>query len=104
MRLKEALEELSALKADREIERRERYIERMGISDEVEVSVYVSKITGKQEDPNDFEEFKAVADKFLKDHKPKSGVRVDMGGRLSGGGGKKTANEAMNDLIRGARS
>ena len=101
--LKEALEELETLRTEREIDKRERFVERMGITDEIEVSVYVSKIMKGQKDPGDFDEFKTVAKEFLKEHKPK-GIRVDLGARMNGnGGGKKTTNETMNDLLRAAR-
>lgn len=106
-KLKEALSELSSLKAEREIERRERFVERLGVSDEVEAAVYVNKILAGMEDPTDFDAFKDAAKEFLKEHKPRNasggGVRVDMGGRLNGGGSKKNENQVMNDLIRGAR-
>ena len=106
-KLKDALSELASLKAEREIERRERFVERLGVSDDVEAAVYVNKILAGMEDPTDFDAFKTAAKEFLKEHKPRSasggGTRVDFGGRLSGGNTKKNENQVMNDLIRGRR-
>ena len=99
-KLKDVTSERDSYQTELEMARRENYLLRQGI-DSDDVDYYVYKITKAMEDDEEFEE---AAKKFLKEHKPKASVRVDMGGRLSGGGGgKKTANETMNDLLRAAR-
>ena len=99
-KLKDITDERDSYQTELEMARRENYLLRQGI-DADDVDYYVYKISKAMEDDEEFED---AAKKFLKEHKPKSGVRVDMGGRLSGGNsGKKTANETMNDLLRAAR-
>ena len=99
-KLKDMTDERDSFQTELEMARRENYLLRQGI-DADDVDYYVYKISKAMEDDEEFED---AAKKFLKEHKLKSGVRVDMGGRLSGGGsGKKTANETMNDLLRAAR-
>lgn len=52
---------------------------------------------------NDKTSFEQAAESYLKENKP-SRVRIDMSAPLGGGdGGKTTANDVMNALIRGAR-
>ena len=99
-KLKDLADERDSYQTELEMIRRENFLLRHGV-DADDVDYYVYKITKAMDDD---EEFDDAAKKFLKEHKPKAGVRVDMGGRLNGsGGGKKTANETMNDLLRAAR-
>lgn len=85
--------------AEAEMVRRENWLLRQGV-DPDDVDYYVYKIGKTMDGETEFED---AAKKFLRERKPRTGVRVDMGGRLSGGSGKKTANETMNDLLRAAR-
>ena len=99
-KLKDVTSERDSAQTELEMIRRENYLLRHGVDAE-DVDFFVYKISKAMSDDDDFEE---AAKKFLKEHKPRAGVRVDMTGRLSGGGsGKKTANETMNDLLRAAR-
>lgn len=91
--------------AQKELEdaRRENFLLRQGVDPE-EVDYYVYKIKKGMGEDEDFED---AAKKFLKDHKSRNGgtnPRVDLGGRLNGGGkNTKTTNQTMNDLIRNGR-
>lgn len=99
-KLKDMTSERDSVQTELEIARRENFLLRQGV-DADDVDYYVYKITKAMGDDDDFED---AAKKFLKDHQKKTGVRVDMGARFSGGGaGKKTVNQEMNDLIRSAR-
>ena len=99
-KLRDITSERDSYQTELEMIRRENFLLRHGIEAD-DVDYYVYKITKSMNDDDDFED---AAKKFLKEHKPKANVRVDMGARLSGGnGGKRTANETMNDLLRAAR-
>lgn len=101
-KLKDMTEERNSFETELEMMRRENFLLKQGV-DADDVDYYVYKVTKAMGDDDDFE---AAAKKFLKEQKPKTHVRVDMGGRLSSGsgGGAKTANQTMNDLIRSARN
>ena len=93
--------DLDSALAEMEMTRRENYLLRQGIDPE-DVDYYVYKISKSMDGETDFED---AAKEFLKTHKkPKSAVTIDTGARLNANSGKKTANEVMNALIRGANN
>lgn len=93
--------DLDSALAEMEMTRRENYLLRQGI-DPDDVDYYVYKISKSMDGETDFED---AAKEFLKTHnKTKSAVRIDTGARLNAGNAKKSGNEAMNDLIRGAKN
>ncbi len=98
--LQDITTERDSYQTELEMTRRENFLLKQGV-DADDVDYFVYKITKSMGDDDDFED---AAKKFLKDHKPRSGVRVDMGARLSGGTKPKSDNQTMNDLIRGARN
>ena len=85
--------------AEMEMTRRENYLLRKGVEPD-DVDYYVYKISKSMDGETDFED---AAEAFLKNHKPKSAVRMDTGARLNTGSGKKSPNDAMNELIRNAK-
>ena len=92
--------ERDSAQTELEMARSENYLLKQGVDPE-DVDYYTYKITRSMKEDEDFED---AAKAFLKDHKPRSsggGVRFDTGGRLNGGG-KKSENDVMNALIRGA--
>lgn len=92
--------EIDSALAGAEMVRRENWLLKNGVDPEF-ADIYAIKISRMMDGETEFEE---AAKKFLKEHKQRPGVRVDMSGRLTGGTGwKKTANETMNDLLRAAR-
>lgn len=96
---KAAQDELDSARADAEMTRRENYLLKKGIDPE-EVDYLVYRISKSMSDDADFDE---AAEEYLKKHKQKSSaVRMDTGARLTNGAKSKSANEAMNDLIRNA--
>lgn len=99
-------EQIDSARADVSMLKRENFLLRQGVDPE-DVDFFAYKITKSMENPNDDDDFEDAAKAFLKEHKAgkhgSSGVRVDLGGRLSGDNGKKTANQQMNDLLRRAR-
>ena len=99
-KLKDMTSERDSAQTELEMARRENYLLKQGISAD-DVDFYVYKITKSMGDDEDFEE---AAKKYLKEHKQRPGIRVDMGGRLNNGanGGKPNASQTMNDLIRKA--
>lgn len=104
-RVKEITGERDSAQTELEIARRENYLLKKGVDPE-DVDYYVYKITRSMKEDEDFED---AAKAFLKDHNggSRSGgskPRFDTAGRLNGGGGKKTANEQFNDMIRAARN
>ncbi len=91
--------EIDAALAEAEMARRENFLLRQGVDPE-DVDYYVYKI-GKTMDGET--EFDDAAKEFLKTHKPKTGVRVDLTGRLNNGRRTpQSENETMNALLRGA--
>lgn len=98
--------QVDSARADVSMLKRENFLLRQGVDPE-DVDFFAYKITKSMENPNDDDDFEDAAKAFLKEHKAgkhgSSGVRVDLGGRLSGDNGKKTANQQMNDLLRRAR-
>ena len=93
--------DLDSALAEMEMTRRENYLLRQGISPD-DVDYYVYKISKSMDGETDFED---AAKEFLKSHNKKpNSVRMDTGARLNGGSGRKTANEEMNALIRGAKN
>ena len=100
-KLKDMTSERDSAQTELEMARRENYLLRQGVSAE-DVDFYVYKITKAMDEDESFEE---AAKKYLKEHKARPGVRVDMTGRLSKNdtSGKKTPNEQMNELLRAAR-
>jgi len=99
-KLKDMTSERDSAQTELEMARRENYLLRQGVSAE-DVDFYVYKITKAMDEDESFEE---AAKKYLKEHKARPGVRVDMGSRLNNGanGGKTNASQTMNDLIRKA--
>lgn len=99
-KLKDMTTERDSAQTELEMARRENYLLKQGVSAD-DVDFYVYKITKAMGDDDDFEE---AAKKYLKEHKQRPGVRVDMGSRLNNGagGGKESASKQMNDLIRKA--
>lgn len=91
--------ELESALAEMEMARRENFLLRKGIDPE-DVDYYVYRISKSMDGDTDFED---AAKAFFKDHKPRSSVRMDTGARLNGNSGKKSSNDAMNELIRNAR-
>lgn len=91
--------DLDSALAEMEMTRRENYLLRKGV-DPDDVDYYVYKISKSMDGETDFED---AAEAFLKAHKPKSAVRMDTGARLNTGSGKKSPNDAMNELIRNAK-
>lgn len=66
-----------------------------------DVDYYVFKADQLVSDTKSFEQ---AADEVIKARAPQNGtVRIDFGAPLNGGGAAKSANDAMNALIRGAR-
>lgn len=95
--LESVTSERDAAQSDLEMTRRENYMLRKGVpADDVDYFVY--KVSKAMEDGESFED---AAEKYLKENK-RSTVRMDTGARLSGKASEKTANEAMNALIRSA--
>lgn len=91
-------DELDDALAEMEMTRRENYLLRKG-ADPEDVDYLVYRISKSMDGDEDFDE---AADKYFKDHKKDSAVRMDTGARLSGNV-KKNPHEAMNELIRNAR-
>lgn len=92
-------DELDNALADAEMVRRENYLLRKGYDPE-EVDYLVYRISKAMDGDTDFEE---AAEEYFKKHKAKNPVRLDTGARLNSGAKAKTANEAMNDIIRNSR-
>ena len=99
-KLKDMTSERDSAQPELEMASRENYLLKQGVSAD-DVDYYVYKITKSMDEDEDFED---AAKKFLKEHKSRPAVRVDMGGRLNTGanGGKESASKQMNDLIRKA--
>ena len=92
-------DELDDALAEAEMARRENVLLRRGVSAD-DVDYYVYRISKTMDGDKDFED---AADEYFKKNKPRSApVRMDTGGRLTGGG-TKSPNEAMNDFIRQAK-
>lgn len=92
-------DDLDSALAEAEMARRENYLLRKGVDPE-DVDYYVYRISKSMDGDTDFED---AAKEFFKTHKARSTVKFDTGARMNGAGGKKTLNEQMNDLIRGAK-
>lgn len=88
--------ERDTAQSELEMAKRENYLLRQGIPAD-DVDYYVYKITKTMEDDQTFEE---AAKKFLKENKRQT-VRMDTGARFNGSR-TQTANEEMNQLLRGA--
>lgn len=88
--------ERDTAQSELEMAKRENYLLRQGIPAD-DVDYYVYKITKAMEDDQTFEE---AAKKFLKENKRQT-VRMDTGARFNGSR-TQTANEEMNQLLRGA--
>ena len=102
---KDSEAELEAARREVENTRRENFLLKQGVDPE-DVEYYAYKISKTLKENEDFED---AAKAFLKEHNGSSRSggskpRFDTGGRLSGNGGKKTASEQFNDLIRAARN
>ena len=94
-------DDLDSALAEMEMTRRENYLLRQGI-DPDDVDYYVYKISKSMDGETDFED---AAKEFLKTHKKsKSAVTIDTGARLNAGNAKRSPNDEMNALIRGAKN
>jgi len=93
-----ARNDLAAANAKVEQYEREKLMLAKGIPAD-DVDYYVFKAGQMVSDTKTFEQ---AADEVIKARPPQT-VRVDFGAPLNSGGEKKTSNDAMNALIRGAR-
>ena len=88
--------ERDTAQSELEMAKRENLLLRHGIPAD-DVDYYVYKISKSMEDDQTFEE---AAKKFLKENKRQT-VRMDTGARFNGSR-TQTANDEMNQLLRGA--
>lgn len=96
-----ARNELSSARAELEQMKREKILISKGVSTD-DVDYYAYKIGKMVTDEKDFEQ--AATEFFAeKEHNSTSTVKVSFGGGFGDGGVKKSANDEMNALIRGAR-
>lgn len=96
-----AKNELSSAKAELEQMKREKILIAKGVSSD-DVDYYSYKIGKMVTDEKTFEQ---AATEFFKEKEQNvfGTVKVSFGGGFGDGGVKKSANDAMNALIRGAR-
>lgn len=78
---------------------RENLLYSRGITDPEDVKYYAYRIGQMVTAEKPFEK---ATEEFFKDNKPHGAARVDLSPPLAGSNSKKTANEVMNALIRGA--
>ena len=87
--------ELDSALVEVEMARRENYLLRKGIDPE-DVDYYVYRISKAMDGDTDFED---AAEEYLKQHKPRSSVRMDTGARFKNGNGKKTIYESQWEVV-----
>ena len=80
--------------------KRENLLYAKGITDAEDVKYYAYRIGQMVSEEKTFEK---AAEEFFKENAPHGAARVDLGASLAGGGGKKTPNDIMNALLRGAK-
>lgn len=80
--------------------KRENLLYSKGITGAEDVKYYAYRIGQMVTEEVPFE--KAV-EEYFKTNQPHGAARVDLGASLAGGGGKKTPNDIMNALLRGAK-
>lgn len=91
--------DLTAANARAEQLAREIVLYQKGVTDAEDVKLYSWRIGQFVTEGKDFA---AAADEYFAAHPPRSAVRVDLGGPLSGGGAPAmTLNERINRQIRG---